>query len=195
MHHSFEVVLIRGNHEQWFLDALQNRATSAAWLESLGRTVVSSYGIEVSDDLPAMHQAFWSAIPDEHIALIASSILSHRVGRYFFSHGGLNPHRALDDQLPADLYMGCRAFWEADQYPEAVIAVHGHVPMQKVARVSDAINLDTGSGFFNGRLSAVALDPDGWWETFVVGPAAHRNQDIPEQKAFRDMKSSETVEA
>jgi serine/threonine protein phosphatase 1 len=164
---SFDCIYIRGNHEQYLLDAFNDDEDAFDWLanHSAGATL-ESYGIPIAQGHTFALSAFWSIFPSKHLALVQSSRLSYHVGRYFFCHGGIDPNRRLEDQAPEVLMRGCTVFWSAEEFPEGVCCVHGHIPTGSATRVHNHINLDTAAGYCWGYLSAVGLDPDGTVETF-----------------------------
>jgi serine/threonine protein phosphatase 1 len=160
-------------------------SASNCWLQCFGADTVESYGVRLTDRPQSTVQRFWEALPEGHLDFIESSVFSHRIGRYVFTHAGLNPALPLDRQRTMQLIWGCPGFLEATWLPEGVTAVHGHYAARdaQIGRTAVAINADTGAGYLGGRLSAVALDPDGTVEVFQTGPAADGQVDIPYRAA------------
>src|SRR3546814_5841512 len=74
-----------------------------------------------------------------------------RIGDYVFTHAGLDPRRALDDQ-PLEVLTWIRDpfLHPHEPWPFEVVVVHGHTPEEPFERptvMRHRINLDTGAVF------------------------------------------------
>ncbi len=150
-----EVINIFGNHEQMMLDALHSRATAeqvAFWLENGGGPTLESYGADPADP------ESWLAVPDDHLAVLASCRVSWRAGGYFFAHAGVRPEVPLEDQDPDDLAWIREPFLSWPHGLEAVV-VHGHTPSARPEVLAHRIGLDTGA-VFGGPLTCAVLEDE-----------------------------------
>jgi len=108
---------LRGNHEQFFLDFLEDPKGSLDWLDFGGRETLNSYGIYetrsafermgaadiksiLAASIPEAHAAYLRALP--HFALGA---------RVLFCHAGVNPTRGIPEQTAEDTCGRGTASW------------------------------------------------------------------------------------
>ena len=154
------VVMLRGNHEQFLLDALvQPQTVWDGWLSHGGRQTLASYGIPerlAMTDPARLAEALRREIPARHLDLFEAMPLFWRCGDYFFAHAGVRPQVSLDHQSARDLLMIRGEFLESEADHGAVV-VHGHSIREQVEVRSNRIGLDTGA-YHTGILSAVRLD-------------------------------------
>jgi serine/threonine protein phosphatase 1 len=155
-----DVIILRGNHEQFLLDALvQPQAVWDGWLSHGGRQTLASYGIPerfALSDPARLAQALRREIPVGHLDLFEAMPLSWRRGDYFFAHAGVRPALALERQSPRDLLMIRGEFLESDADHGAVV-VHGHSIGEQIEVRPNRIGLDTGA-YRTGILSAIRLE-------------------------------------
>ena len=135
------VTVLRGNHEQMLLEALEEDEPDAA-------TDVWEWNGGDPDLLPfyRQHRAWFTALP--HTAIR---------GAYLFVHAGVRPGVPLEQQKHDDLIWIRRPFLTRSHgLPYTV--VHGHSITQdyRIDRRPDRINLDTGA-FKSGVLSSLSL--------------------------------------
>lgn len=161
------LVILRGNHEQFLLDALTHpEAVWDGWLSHGGRQTLASYGIPerlAMGDPARLAEALRREIPPRHLDLFEAMPLSWRCGDYFFAHAGVRPRVALNRQTARDLLMIRGEFLESETDHGAVV-VHGHSIGEQVEIRSNRIGLDTGA-YRTGILSAVRLE--GTERTFL----------------------------
>lgn len=154
------VVMLRGNHEQFLLDALvQPHSVWDGWLSHGGRQTLASYGIPerlAMTDPARLAEALRREIPARHLDLFEAMPLFWRCGDYFFAHAGVRPQVSLDHQSARDLLMIRSEFLESEADHGAVV-VHGHSIREQVEVRSNRIGLDTGA-YHTGILSAVRLE-------------------------------------
>lgn len=154
------LVILRGNHEQFLLDALvQPEAVWDGWLSHGGRQTLASYGIPerlALGDPARLAEALRREIPIRHLDLFEAMPLSWRCGDYFFAHAGVRPRVALNRQATRDLLMIRGEFLESEADHGAVV-VHGHSIGEQVEVRPNRIGLDTGA-YRTGILSAVRLE-------------------------------------
>jgi serine/threonine protein phosphatase 1 len=157
----FAAIHLRGNHEQSFLDFLENPSVFSAWQNYGARETLASYGVaapkfedeaaytEVRDHLAA-------ALPLQHLEFLRAMPFSVQFGDYFFAHGGVRPGVALDKQTPEDL------MWIREEFLTSIadlgaVIVHGHTPANRPTQQANRIGIDTGA-YYSGRLTAAVLD-------------------------------------
>src|SRR5688572_14035062 len=168
----FEVVALKGNHEDALLRFLADPGFAPAWIANWGQTTLSAYGVVAPSgfDVAACEAAqarFVEAMPARHRAFLEGLRLSVEVGDYLFVHAGVRPGVPLDAQAERDLIWIRYEFLESDEAFEKVV-VHGHTPADRPERKANRINVDTGV-YFSGTLTAVRLK--GEQQTFIQ---AHR---------------------
>lgn len=155
--------LLRGNHEQAMLDAIEGTGGDRVlrlWLDNGGREAVRSYGVAAhvayGDDLDAIAAALRAAVPARHIELLRGLKLTQRIGDYLFVHAGIRPGVPIEAQDERDLlwirseFLNCR-----DDH--GCIVVHGHSITVDADERDNRIGIDTGA-FATGRLTALVLE-------------------------------------
>lgn len=136
-----KVTVLRGNHEQMLLDAIDEQTSGDAitlWMRNGGNHEFLAAAREHRDWL-------------ETLPLIAIR------GSYLFVHAGVRPGVPLDQQLDRDLLWIRSPFLECEHgLPYTV--VHGHTYRRDfaVTRLPHRIGIDTGA-FLSGRLTALPL--------------------------------------
>lgn len=155
--------LLRGNHEQSMLDAIDGVGAGhvlRAWLEYGGRETLRSYGapphIALGDDEAAIVSDLRARVPAAHLKLLRNLKLSRTTGDYLFVHAGIRPGVALAAQDERDLlwirgeFLDCR-----DDH--GCVVVHGHSITRDVIERPNRIGIDTGA-YASGRLTALVLE-------------------------------------
>ncbi|MFV0336217.1 MAG: metallophosphoesterase family protein [Tropicimonas sp.] len=166
-------ICLRGNHEEMFLDFLDNPAKGLRWLRFGGRETLASFGVA---ELPEM--------PEEEILRGAAQRVVEAMSfdlrdwlrglPVLRSFGTLTVvHAGLDPQLPVEAQSESAAIWghpEFGLYPRAdgQWIAHGHTIVKKPAARGGVISLDTGA-WTTGRLTMARVAPDGAI-SFVTAP-------------------------
>lgn len=155
----FESVFLRGNHEQFLLDLIDDRARSTLWLDYGGIQTLASYGVHVDDahasDPARLASATRKAVPLAHVAFMRLLELTEGRGDYLFVHAGLRPDRLLNEQSDADC-LWYRAY--SDEAPvHGKVVVHGHTPHGRPVNGRWRIDVDT-EAWASGVLTAVRLE-------------------------------------
>jgi serine/threonine protein phosphatase 1 len=133
----FPAVFLMGNHEALCLDP-----DSSDWLANGGRMTEASYG---------------GAVSESHKAWMRGLALSHRAGRWFFAHAGIDPQVPLAEQEKQTLLWVRHRFLDyCGEMPEGVVVVHGHTPMREPDIRENRIGIDTGA-CYGGALSCAVL--------------------------------------
>lgn len=154
--------LILGNHEEMFLDVLNetgNEEASDRWLRNGGMATQYSYTGLFTEYWPEFVAEIPSRFPS-HFALLRSASSIETVGRYAFAHAGIDPNIPLDEQQPKHLRWIGRSFLDFSG-PLSHIVVHGHSILDTTAPVvtENRISLDTGA-YDSGVLSMAAIYPE-----------------------------------
>ena len=156
----FAAQLLRGNHDQVLLDFLRDPNTYRMWRDFGAVETLLSYGVRppLSDedgDLKDARDRFARALPAKHRAFLEALTFSWEIGDYFFSHAGVRPGTAFEEQRPADL------MWIREEFLNSTVdfgkvVIHGHTPTETPVKKLNRIGVDTGA-YATGRLTAAVL--------------------------------------
>jgi serine/threonine protein phosphatase 1 len=133
-----------------------------SWLYYGGAETLASYGIEASsleqdtEKLTAHQQALKNALPAHHLEFLENLPLTHREGDYFFTHAGVRPGIALEDQKARDL-MWIRERFLHSSRDHGCVVVHGHTVTSAPVVKANRIGIDTGA-YDSGVLTCLALE-------------------------------------
>jgi serine/threonine protein phosphatase 1 len=155
----FEVVALKGNHEDALLRYLDDPHFARAWAVNWGEATLRSYGVDpprCEADCPTARRALAAALPPAHRTFLESLQLSVTVGDYLFVHAGVRPGVALAEQDANDLIWIRYEFLESEDDFGKVV-VHGHTPALDPEPRRNRIGIDTGV-YFTGVLTAVRLE-------------------------------------
>lgn len=158
----FEHVFLLGNHEQSFLDFLQNPSIGQRWFSYGGLETVESYNVNATPSVPeaerfeAVRQALERALPGAHLEFLQALQLSHQIGDYLFVHAGIYPGVPLERQNPDDL-IWIREEFLLSRLTHEKIVVHGHSISQKPQVKRNRIGIDTGA-FASNILTCLVLE-------------------------------------
>jgi serine/threonine protein phosphatase 1 len=158
----FERVYLRGNHDQHFLDFLDNPENGGSWLKYGGDATIYSYGVRIPDDLsPAKRMEYirdqlLMVVPERHLTFLSQTDLACEIGDFLFVHAGIQPHRPLEEQRAEDL------LWIRDEFLESDsdfgrIVVHGHTVSNAPEVRINRIGIDTGACYSN-NLTCLVLE-------------------------------------
>lgn len=173
----WDIVALRGNHDQMVLEFLGNPAFYRAWSDCGGTETLISYGIrppgfDRPDDYVRARDEFLEKLPPSHLAFLRALPYSHIVGDYIFVHAGVRPDFPLDRQKPEDL------MWIRDEFLEShrllgKVVVHGHTPSEAPVVRPNRIGVDTGA-YATDCLTALVLEGEmrSFLSTAPANPAA-----------------------
>jgi serine/threonine protein phosphatase 1 len=134
-------VSLMGNHEEWFLETLQN-PTKHSWVLSMrGLTTIRSYSVEaeellrdemknkgpalIIEHLPLSYDAFFRKVPEVHKDFMRKMIGYFRDGQTVFVHGGVSKdYSAVEQEDSHTLRWGYSEF--PDDYKGKDTIVYGH---------------------------------------------------------------------
>lgn len=154
--------VLLGNHDRLFLDFLEEGRiwsehikSGVSWLNPRmgGVETLASYGVEASEEAPAL-EAARAAVPEAHQEFLRSLPRLHEVGDLLFVHAGIDPRKPLDWQDPVDL------IWIRDRFlsyrdPLPWLVVHGHSAVDYPEHCGNRVNLDGGAGHGRALIPAV----------------------------------------
>ena len=158
-----EMVFLRGNHDVFVEDFLQNPSVLRNWSQIGGLETLMSYGLQPPINADAavqkeLAQALNATLPNSHRGFLGRLVPSFTCGSYFFVHAGVRPGVPLSKQKEDDL------LWIRDDFllheeDFGKVIVHGHTPVREVDIRPNRINVDTGA-YVTGRLSCLVLEDD-----------------------------------
>ena len=152
----YDILTLRGNHEQMLLDALENDEKLPLWIYNGGGFTLESFGSESLTELAPKYRAFFYELP-----------YFHAFKDYLFVHAG------LDDEAPDPFQNKFKLVWESkDHYDHPALVdkviVHGHRPVRlewlkkQKLKEQQVINVDTGCVYPEflgyGHLTAIDLN-------------------------------------
>lgn len=152
---TFEVVALKGNHEDALIRFLADPAFADAWIDNWGEATLRAYGVDPWGG-EEVRTRFHAALPDAHRRFLSRLVVSHTVGDYHFVHAGVRPGVALDAQDERDLLWIRHEFLMSGE-PFGKVVVHGHTPAYEPEIRPNRIGVDTGC-YFTGVLTAVRLE-------------------------------------
>ena len=139
--HDFNIILLMGNHEDMFLDSLNNFSTKVNWLRNGGDKTLSSF---LTSDI--------KGIPKEYIELIEKMKLFYEKDNFIFVHAGLNMtiQNPFEDKHSILWLRKWQEYFNSDWLGNRII-IHGHNPTHKddilkqFAEKKNVLCIDNGS--------------------------------------------------
>jgi serine/threonine protein phosphatase 1 len=183
---SFEnLVTLRGNHDEWFMDARNGRARG--WLSVGGLATLKAYAPKIVRDLGSDQSAASASpnsatlarraldrVPDAHWQFMEDCVLYHRQGGHIFVHAGLDPFKPLEEQSTHALLMGTPLLLGPPGYRGSETVVFGHKDTRKLRSDGrllpyqpndiNVIGLDT-QAHATGVLTAMDVNTGQVWQT------------------------------
>ena len=136
-----KVTVLRGNHEQLLLNAL-----NAGWDSD-------AYDLwEYNGGNPAFYDK-----AHEFYDWIAARPYTYIKDDYLFVHAGVRPNVALENQKEHDFIWIRDPFLNIEDHGLPYTVVHGHTIVDEVEVHPKRINIDTGA-FYTGNLSSITID-------------------------------------
>jgi serine/threonine protein phosphatase 1 len=155
-----ESIFLKGNHEAFLFEVLQNASRLEAWKQYGGFQTLMSYGLTPSitpdrDEQNELVQALLESIPNDHRRFFSKLRSSFSCGDFFFAHAGVKPGIPLRRQREEDLLWIRDEFLQSEQDFGKFI-VHGHTPVSKPEIRPNRINIDTGA-YATGILTLLTI--------------------------------------
>lgn len=156
-----EIIFLRGNHEQLFIDFLEDENEDVMlWLRSGGFEALESYGVFLNRkhsklQRSAARHELQRKMPAAHLQFLQETRFSHSIGDYFFCHATVDPNIAFDKQVAKDL-LWSRDTKFLDEHYIGKFIVHGHTPVKLPIMAKGHANIDTGA-YATGELTALIL--------------------------------------
>jgi serine/threonine protein phosphatase 1 len=139
------VFCLMGNHEELFIDYLnQGRSTSVFYANGGFSTLISYNYPHVMDDIPESHRKFFSSLS-----------LYYETENYIFVHAGLRPGIPLDQQDRQDM-LWIRDEFVGSSFDFGKTIVFGHNSFSQPLIEANKIGVDTGA-VYGGYLTCMEL--------------------------------------
>ncbi|WP_180898553.1 metallophosphoesterase [Martelella soudanensis] len=162
--HDGDIVCLKGNHEEMFLDFLREpEEKGERWLRYGGLQTLQSFGdLSLGKALPErdfvrIRDGLIQQLGEAMIGFLATMPRYWRSGNVAVVHAGADPREPLDRQRPASLTWGHPAFGELPR-SDGLWIVHGHTVVDMPIMANGVISIDTGA-YAKGRLTAAIIRP------------------------------------
>lgn len=164
-----KVRILRGNHEDMFLLAIESDSGMRNFLRFGGRETLESYPVDPGAFAAALEDGDYRALRTLAERVVPAADLDFmrgfedqiRVGDYLFVHAGILPGVEPERQDPLDLHW-IREPFLSHEGSHGFVVVHGHtITVDPVIR-ANRIGLDTGA-YRSGRLTALGLEGTERW--------------------------------
>ena len=156
---------ITGNHEEMFLEALENPEVLRHFLRYGGKETLLSYPIDplayTEAEIEDVQALMLGSIPQDDIDFIRSFEDVIINGDYVFVHAGIHPGTPLDDQRVSQLRW-IREPFLSHSGDHGFVVVHGHTINREAEVLQNRIGIDTGA-YVSGRLTALGLEGTERW--------------------------------
>jgi serine/threonine protein phosphatase 1 len=151
----FDVVFLKGNHEDMFLSYLGFAGQNGAvFLYNGGHTTLASYGIEAIQT-PAEEIA--RKLPPDHLEFYAGLKPYYLFDSYLCVHAGVRPQKKLKEQTESDM-LWIRGDFIRNPHRLPYTVLFGHTPQTEVFfDLPYKVGLDTGLVYGN-KLSCLAAE-------------------------------------
>ncbi len=157
------VICLKGNHEdkleRFLIDPI---AVADSFFKYGGADCAQSYGVDMKGYRGANKQkldkreALDENIPSHHKKFYTQLLKTVTYGDYLFTHAGIRPGVALDQQTDHDL-MWIRSEFISHHGLFDKVIIHGHTPAYPMEILPNRINADT-HAYHTGVLSCIVLD-------------------------------------
>jgi serine/threonine protein phosphatase 1 len=159
----WELVFLRGNHDQAVLDFLGDPLFYRGWKSFGAQETLLSYGVTppLFDDEADFSRAaaeLLEKLPPSHLAFLRRLEYCVTKGDYYFVHAGVRPGLPLEEQQREDMLWIREPFLMSNRSFGKVV-IHGHTPVERPVRRHNRIGIDTGA-HATGRLTVAVLRHD-----------------------------------
>ena len=158
----FEIVYLKGNHEDFLLGFLDDASLAVDWFLNGGGATLGSYKVPVlgspfgREHMDTVCRAFRAALPRSHMDFFHGLEAYHVEGDYLFVHAGIRPGVPIERQEEEDLLWIREEFLYSD-VDFGHVVVHGHTPATEPEVFPNRIGIDTGA-YYTDRLTCVVLE-------------------------------------
>jgi len=161
----FEMICLKGNHEDMLLKFLSSDGPVVSWLKNGGRETLKSYGLNVKNlsvsrvtdaDIDQARDDLCALMPAAHLDFLDSLELIHVEGDYAFVHAGVRPGVDLNEQKETDL-VWIRGEFLKSKTDFGKIVVHGHSIANQPQINANRIGIDTGA-WRTGVLTCLVIE-------------------------------------
>lgn len=158
-----ESVFLKGNHEAFLLNVLQDPSLLPDWKQYGGLQTLASYGLRPPlnpnvDEQEELIREFAATIPAHQMHFFAGLRLRFVCGDFFFAHAGVRPGVPLAKQQEEDL-LWIRDEFLASKQNFGKYIVHGHTPVREPDIRPNRANIDTGA-YATGNLTLLVIQGD-----------------------------------
>ncbi len=176
------LIIIRGNHDQWFMDWVKSGELNFMWFEQGGKATYERYKGE--GELIKRHmKEYFNKTKIYHVDIERN---------YAFMHGGFDWHKLLSENSDSDIMwdrhmVETAQTWKYEKYnaqkklfrfKEFDKIFVGHTSTQYSfdrryqsstlpALLANLVNLDTGAGW-DGKLTIMDIDTLDYWQSDLV---------------------------
>lgn len=152
----FNVVTLRGNHEQMLLDSREGGRYLLLWLMNGGDKTLRSFGVESVNDIPGRYMRFF-----EQTRMYVDA------GRFIAVHAGLD-FRLPDPFSDPESMLWIRNFPVDNSFLGERLLIHGHTPRELdyilSQKLRSSVNIDGGCVYHwlpgMGHLVALSLEDE-----------------------------------
>ena len=161
-------IYLMGNHEEVFLQFLDDAAVGEDWLQFGGDATLYSYGVQLAAagrsqrNLIDAQLTLRENLPARHLSFLRSLRSQCLMGGYLFVHAGVRPGIPLAEQSDRDL-LWIRGEFLNSRADHGAMVVHGHSISLGGEDLPNRINIDTGA-YATGTLTCLVMDGDKRWK-------------------------------
>lgn len=159
----YQIIALKGNHEDVFMQVLKRKASVADWIYNGGRFTLDSFGCTMYENV----HAGIAKIPAEYISFLEHLQLYVVLDDYWLVHAGFN--FTIDDPLSDEEAMLWLRRFDVDKNKLGKRKIiHGHTPtpvemiIENCRRDSVIVNIDAGCVYAGkpglGNLAAYNMD-------------------------------------
>jgi len=160
-----KVRIITGNHEEMFLEAIEDIEVLRHFLRFGGSETVLSYPVDrgafAVAEIRAAQDLMRAAVPETDLAFMRSFEDGIAIGGYFFVHAGVRPGKPISAQDVQEMRW-IREPFLSHRGDHGFVVVHGHTIVPEPEVFDNRIGIDTGA-YMSGRLTALGLEGTQRW--------------------------------
>jgi len=147
----YQCVFLRGNHDQFFIDACNDNSKISLWECLAGSNPLKSYGEGEIEFVLEM-------VPESHRDFLTSTCVDYfETDQYIFVHGGIRPHMDPSDEEVERLQWSALALASPHESGKTVICGHSAQVSGDIMDLGHTICIDTGVTK-NQRLTCLNLE-------------------------------------